>query len=246
MPRREQHVASFGSSGEPLIATMSVPEGSSDGRLLGLGDARAARDKSSSPECATARRRTRARHRARLVLVGVVVAALFTLALLLLLTLSAGRSALFRAFREPEERTGGARATTTDPPIPAAAALTPSFGALSSAPAAHVRALDLLVGAQSLPPFLRQPPLPLRVRRGRVAFLEAAAHSPLISDASQSFAIHECRVVVGERAADPSGQRGGTLFPKVHCSALLLPLTSSICEVQYVSTLLLCVCCTQY
>ena len=38
MPRREHRVASFGTSGEPLIATMSVPEGGRDGRLLALGD----------------------------------------------------------------------------------------------------------------------------------------------------------------------------------------------------------------
>ena len=225
MPRREQRVATFGTSGEPLIATMSVPEGGRDGRLLALGDRSSGSgpDKSSSPD-AKARSRTRTKHRARLLSIAVVVFALFILGLLLLLTLSAGRSSIFRAlFRDPAtsgrargDGGGGGHAATSD-----RSAFTPRSAALSASPSGHLRSLDLLVGAQQLPSFLRQP-TPLFARRGRLAFLDPAAHSLLVSDPSVT--INECRIAVGERAEEPLGQRGGTLYPKVFMYLYLLLL----------------------
>ena len=214
MPRREQRVASFGASGEPLIATRSVPEGGRDGRLLALSDGPDSSSKRTTG--AKARSRTRTKHRARLLSIALIVLALFVLGLLLLLTLPAGRSSIFRALSEPETAAsasgaqnggGGGLAATS-----ALSAFTPRSGALAAAPLPRLRSLDLLVGAQQLPSFLRQPS-PLLARRGRLAFLDPAAHSPLVSDPSVT--INECRIAVGERAEEPMGQRGGTLYPKV-------------------------------
>ena len=226
MPRREKRVASFGTSGEPLIATMSVPEGGRDGRLLALGDRSSGSgpDNSSRPD-AKARSRTRTKHRARLLSIAFVVLALFILGLLLLLTLSPDRSSIFRAFMDPEASEsegargdgggeGGGLAATS-----ARSAFTPRSAALSASPSGQLRSLDLLVGAQQLPSFLQQP-TPLLARRGRLAFLDPYAHSPLVSDPSVT--INECRIAVGERAEEPIGQRGGTLYPKVFMYPCLL------------------------
>lgn len=210
-------MASFGTSGEPLIATTKVPEGTRDGRHLGLVVETSARQKpAGDPKVAK-----RTKHRARLIYIAIAIAALFLLLMLLLLVVSTGRHSILRAFRYPDASaavviapvegnvTGSALSTHT----PRSAAAHSSFRAR------QLRALDLLVGAQPLPPFLRQPP-PLSVRRGHVALLDAGAHSPLVSDAftvtgASAVTINECRVAVGERADEPMGQRGGTLFPKV-------------------------------